>query len=141
MSKLRYFYSILPGSIVLRPYVPAVAINLLNGKSSEFVAVLDTGADKTTLSDEILEKLEIDISSLPVSPVWGIQEAVPLPVCDFIAIGLVEFRTGLQHFPNDQKPVPAYFAPRPSNLLGRDSFLNLCRTCFDGPNQFAELEF
>lgn len=141
--EIRYVYSVLPGYPIPRPYVSALAINILNGKSVDFPAVLDTGADKTTLSQAVLKRLNIDPLTLPREPVRGIGKVIYLPFCDFIRISIVDIRTHRNEFPNGYDTVPLYvdLAEGSSNLLGRESFLDLCKVTFDGPKQRLTIEF
>jgi hypothetical protein len=120
---------------------PGLAINTLNGKSSEFVAVLDSGADQTTLTQDLLDDLEIDPLPLQEIPIGGAEGIVNARYCEFLRIGLLEFPGLRKHFPNGLDPVPVHFSRGPFNLLGRQAFLNLCKVTFDGPNQTVLLEF
>jgi hypothetical protein len=119
----------------------AVAINTLNGKSSEFVGIVDTGTDQTTLSRALLSKLGIDPFTLKEIEVGGAEGLVKALYCDFIRVGFLEVPGLRQHFPVGTNPVPVHFSQGPFNLLGQESFLNRCLLTFDGPGQIVTIDF
>jgi hypothetical protein len=120
---------------------PAIAINTRNGKSSEFIGILDTGADQTCLSVRLLRGLGIDPDTLKSVNVGGTEGVAPALDCSFIQIGLMEFPALRRHFPNGSAPVPLHFSSGPFCLFGQQSFLELCRVVFDGPNQAVLVDF
>src|SRR5574342_801888 len=95
------------------PWAPAVAINTLNGKSHEFLGVLDTGSDQVSLSEDILLKLDIDRSSLLEVSIGGVEGLGFARFCDFVKIGLIEVPSLRNHFPNGVDPVPCHFSRGP----------------------------
>lgn len=119
----------------------AVAVNLLNGRSKKFLAFLDTGADQTSLSGDLLEDLDIDPESLPEIPIGGAEGTTDALACDFIKIGFLGMPSMKKYFPNGEYRVPVHFSRGPFNLLGREELLDLCIAMFDGPNGRVTLEF
>ncbi len=113
----------------------AIAVNTLNGQSSEFIGIVDTGADQTTLSRALLTKLGIDPSTLKGIEVGGAEGVVPTLYCGFLRIAFLELPGLQQHFPNGANPVPVHFSQGPFSLFGQESFLGLCVATFHGPGQ------
>lgn len=141
MPLLQYPYQLFPNDPDPRPMALGLAINTLNGRWVEFVGILDTGADQTSLSKSLLQDLDIDPQSLTIIPVGGAEGPMPALYCDFIRIAFLELPLKQERSPNGHAPVPVHFSQGPFNLLGRELFLNLCRVCFDGPNRVTTVEF
>lgn len=123
-----------------RPLVPAMATNIRNGASVGFVGLLDTGADITTLTEDLLANLRIDPSTLPLIEVGGVHSIASVPFCSFIRISLVEFPSMRLYSPNGDDPVPLQFSQSPFCLLGRESFLDLCDVTFSGPRRTVTID-
>ena len=141
MSILRYPYFAIPGHR-LAPMAIGIAINILNGSTSKFLGFVDTGADQTSLSSDILQELGIDPNSLPIVPVGGAEGTTGAGYCDFLKIGFLELPSlRQQHFPNGRDRVPVHFTKGPFHLFGREHFLDRCKATFDGPNGSVQLEF
>jgi hypothetical protein len=120
----------------------AVAINTLNGRSSEFLGIIDTGADSITLTSDLLRNLGIAPLSLPEIDVGGVHGVASARHCDFVKIALVDMSDISLHFPNGDTPVPLHFSSgSPFSLLGRGAFLDQCVALFDGPGQLVTIEF
>lgn len=141
MASLRYPYGYLPGHSVIRPLVKAVAINLLNGKDAEFIGIVDTGADQTALSDELIDILEIDDQLLPWAPIGGAEGFADCMSCDCVKIAFLEEVSLERYFPNGAGAVPLHFTDGPFNLLGQQSFLDKVISSFDGPRQEVSIHF
>lgn len=140
MVVIRYPYYAIPGH-GLAPMAVGIAINTLNGRSARFLGFIDTGADQTSLSGDVALALGIDLLSLPSVPVGGAEGTTDAKFCDFVKIGFAEVPSLRQHFPNRKDAVPVHFSRGPFNLLGRESFLDLTKATFDGPNSSVQIEF
>lgn len=133
------YQPIFPGGL-LRPMVKAVALNILNGRTAEFVGLLDTGADQTSLTQKLLGELGINPSDLEddraETPVGG----DPIKLCDFLQIGILH--ENHVYFPNGDHPVPAHFSKGATTcLIGQKSFLRHCVATFDGPRRIVTIDF
>lgn len=141
MPRLKFFYAPYPGDVTLQPMALVAAINTMNGRHSEFVGILDTGADQSSLSSDLLEKLDVDPRYLTETEVGAVGGRTPALACDFIRIGLIDISSGKYTFLNGQDPVPLHFSMGPFSLVGRQSLLDLCVATFDGPGKIVTLDF
>lgn len=145
MSTITYPYQRHRGSRP-RPMVTAVAVNLITGRHCEFLAQIDSGADRVGLTTSVMQVLGIRDDELQRHQVFGIEGWVEGLLCDFVSIGFMDLQNFIPRFPNGEgNPVPILFTARPENndysLLGQDSFLDLCRVKLDGPRQRVEVDF
>lgn len=141
MSSISYKYTTPLSNGTRRPIAAAVAFNIRNGREAPVFGILDTGADQTTLTVDLLRALDIDPDDLEDFPVVGVHGGGLVKKCDFIAIGLIGPENSI-HFPNGRDPIPLHFAEKtPDCLLGMDSFLNRCSVLFDGPRQIVTVKF
>lgn len=142
MPKLSYPYFPYPENPLPRPAAPAMVINLLNGKSAPLLGILDTGADRVSLTDEFLDILEIDPVFLSETDLGGVHGIAPVRYCDFLKIAFVELPSKILYFPNRDAPVPIHFTSgSPFCLLGQESFLGLCHSTFDGLRKVSTISF
>lgn len=142
MPRLSYPYSPLPEYPTPRPMAPAIAINLLNGKSSQFVGILDTGADYVSFPEGLIDVLEIDRGLLLNTEVGGMHGIGPVKMYDFMKIGLLELPSTVAFFPNHNDPIPVHFKTgSPFFLLGQKSFLSNCIASFDGIKKVSTISF
>jgi len=141
MPRLQFFYAPYPGDVTPQPMALAAAINTMNGKHFEFVGILDTGADQSSLSADLLEKLDVDPRYLTEAEIGAVGGRVPALACDFIRVGLIDMSSGKYIFPNQQDPVPLHFSRGPFSLIGRQSLLDHCVATFDGPRKIVTLDF
>lgn len=142
MPFLKYPYFTFPGSARPRPVAPVVAFNTLNGKSAEFVGILDSGADSTTLTVDIARILGINLSTLPSEQVGGVHGIDDARFCDFLKISLLHPSSRQTYSPNRDSEIPI-FIPRGARfcLLGQRNFLEHCVSIFDGPKNIVSLDF
>ncbi len=141
MPSLVYSYRSYPAADQPRPIIPCIAVNILNGKSVEFFAIVDSGADQTALTEDIFEDLEVDLDNLPRAQVGGGEGTYPTVVSDFLKIAFIEESSEREFWPNKSRPVPAHLIHGPFCLLGRESLLDLCVVTFDGPSELVTVAF
>lgn len=141
MPILEYPYLAYPGHHINRPMAPCVAINTRNGRSREFFGILDSGADQTSLTEDVFDDLEINLEALRKITVGGAEGYAPTRFCDFIRIAFLERLSMREYFPNELYSVPLHLIHGPFSLLGRELFLDLCVVKLDGPNQIGTVTF
>jgi hypothetical protein len=119
------------------------ATNLRNGLYRAFMPLIDTGAEITILSTNLLMLLGIDRNTLVEAPIDGIGGGRPAWVCDYIQISFLDVRPGnvKEHFPNKGSHVPLKFTEGSFNLLGQELFLDLCIMKFNGPKKETLVRF
>lgn len=145
MAAFIYDYTAEGFDSYMRPLAKVIAINTRTYQMTRtLMALVDTGADITTLSYAMLDSLGIhrdDLDKEDFKSTGGVVKD-GLLLCDFLAFALIEPVTIKPHFPFGPHPIPAAFAPlRRDCIIGRDMFLDLMRVTFDGPGQQVMLEF
>lgn len=141
MPRLQYHYSRIANDSIATPWAPAFAVNLLTGKFTPFMGILDTGSDQVCLSEDLLRNLEINPGDLPEISIGGVDGVAPARSCDYLKICLADSLSPKCHFPNGDSPVPVHFSREPFSLLGREQFLDRCKVIFDGPRQSVLIEW
>lgn len=139
MADLEYPYQKYPKHSRM-PVALCFAVNTINGRFTEFVGIIDTGASETALTEDVLLDLDIDLKSLPEDDAGGSGGSFKTLVCDFLRIAFVQPVTFKKFWPNGADPVPSSLTQGPFSLLGRDSFLDRCILTFDGPDQMAYID-
>lgn len=142
MPQLQYPYFKFPGNYKPRPVASIAVINPYNGLGTELVGILDTGADSTTLTEDIAQILKIDLNSLPSHPVGGVHGINTAKYCDFLQIEIVDPLTQIHHSLSKHTPVPVYFSSGTIfHLIGQRNFLEHCISTFDGPLNQVSIQF
>ena len=137
MTDIRYPYRAPSGKEFLRPLALCAATNVRNGSFRVFLPLIDTGAEITILSTNLLTLLGIDRNTLQEDPISGIGGGRRAWICDYIQISFLDERGGAvkEHYPNKGSHVPLKFTEGSFNLLGQELFLDLCVLRFNGPKK------
>lgn len=143
MPDIRYPYRAPSGKTFLRPLAICAATNVRNGLVKVFLPLIDTGAEITILSTNLLRLLEIDRNTLVEDPISGVGGGRQAWLCDYIQISFLDERGGKikEHFPNKGSHVPLKFIEGSFNLLGQELFLDLCILKFNGPRKETLVSF
>lgn len=142
MPLLEYPYFTFPSARRPRPVAPIVAFNVLNGRSAEFVGILDSGADTTTLTTDIAHVLGIDLSTLPSEIVGGVHGTGDANFCDFLKLSLLHPLSRQEYSLSGNREVPVFFPEGNMYcLLGQRNFLEYCVSVFNGPQRIVSLDF
>lgn len=139
--KFDYFKFPLPekssffGSSILKPIIPANIINIGNGKSVRYAALIDSGADFCIFDAEMGEYLGIDIKSGEKETFGGIQDRGG--ACAYLH--KIEVEIGGWKY----KTVVAFsydIAKRSYGIFGQKGFFDIFSVKFDYSKEEIELK-